>query len=73
MSSQQIAVFQKAIDVVEELPEYQQEDLVEIIQHRLIDHRRGLLAENIRESRREYAMGEVKKGTVSDLMRELSE
>ena len=71
MSSQQTMVFQRAIDVVEELPEYQQEDLVEIIQHRLVEHRRDLLAENIKEARREYTGGEVKKGTVSDLMREL--
>jgi len=73
MDSQQTMIFQKALDVVESLPEYQQEHLIDIIRHRLIEHRRELLAENIREARKEYARGEVKKGTVDDLMKELSE
>ena len=72
MSIQQTMIFQKAIDVVESLPEYQQENLVEIIRRRLIEHRREMLAENIKEARNEYSSGEVKKGNVDDLMRELS-
>ncbi len=73
MSSRQTVVFQEVLDTIESLPEYQQESLIDIIQHRLIEHRQGLLAENIREARKEYARGEVKKGTVDDLMKELSE
>lgn len=49
-----------------------EEDLIEIIRHRLIDRRRELLAKNIKEAREEYARGEVKKGTVDDLMRDIS-
>ena len=70
MPSQQITIFQKALDVVESLPEYQQEDLIDIIRHRLLDQRRELLAKNIREAREEYAREEVKRGTVDDLMKE---
>lgn len=73
MHSQQTTLFQKAIDIVESLPEYQQEDLIDIIQHRLLDQKRELLAKNIREAREEYARGEVKRGTAVDLMKELSE
>ena len=73
MSSQQTITFQKALDIVESLPEYQQESLIDIVQHRLIEHRRELLARNITAAREEYARGEVKKGTVDDLMREISE
>ncbi len=73
MHSQQTTLFQKAIDIVESLPEYQQEDLINIIQHRLLDQKRELLAKNIREAREEYARGEVKRGTAVDLMKELSE
>jgi hypothetical protein len=65
--------FQEVLDIVESLPEYQQEDLVDIIRRRLIEQRRDRLAESIRESREEYARGEVKKGTVDELMKELSE
>ncbi|MBM4334232.1 MAG: hypothetical protein FJ117_23995 [Deltaproteobacteria bacterium] len=65
--------FQKALDIVESLPEYQQEDLIDIIRRRLIEQRRDRLADSIREAREEYARGEIKKGTVDDLMKELSE
>lgn len=73
MSSRQTVAFQEVLDVIESLPEYQQEDLIDIVQHRLIEHRRELLAENIKEARKKYARGEVKKGTVDNLMKELSE
>ena len=65
--------FQTVLDIVESLPEYQQEDLIDIIRRRLIEQRRDRLADSIREAREEYARGEVKKGSVDDLMKELSE
>jgi len=61
------------LDIVESLPEYQQEDLVDIIRRRLIEQRRERLADSIRGAREEYTRGEVKKGSVDDLMKELSE
>ena len=64
--------FQEVLDIVESLPEYQQEDLVDIIRRRLIEQRRDRLADSVEEARKEYARGEVKKGTVDDLMKELS-
>jgi hypothetical protein len=65
--------FQEVLDIVESLPEYQQEDIVNIIRRRLIEQRRDKLADSIREAREEYDRGEVKKGTVDDLLKELSE
>jgi len=73
MSGQKSKTFQEVLDIIESLPEYQQEDIIEIIRRRLIEQRRELLAENIGGAREEYARGEIKKGTVDDLMRELSE
>ncbi|HDH53103.1 MAG TPA: hypothetical protein ENH24_01295 [Nitrospirae bacterium] len=73
MSVQQTVSFQEALEIIESLPEYQQEDIIHIIQHRLTEQKRQLLAENIREAKEEYARGEVKKGTADDLLRELSE
>ena len=73
MSSRQAVEFQEVLDIIESLPEYQQEGLIDIVQHRLIEHRQESLAENIKEARKEYARGEVRKGTVDDLMKELSE
>jgi len=65
--------FQEVLDIVQSLPEYQQEDLIDIIRRRLIEQRRDKLADTIREAREEFARGEVKKGSVDDLIKELSE
>ena len=35
-----------------------------------VEHRRDLIAENIKEARNEFARGEVKKGTAIDFMRD---
>ena len=73
MSSQERKTFQEALDIIESLPEYQREDIIEIIRQRIIEQRRELLAKNIGEARKEYASGKIKKGAVDDLMGELSE
>jgi hypothetical protein len=73
MFSRSNVTFQEALEIIEALPEYQQEDLVNVIKNRIIEQRRELLAKNIREAKEEYARGEVKKGTVDDLMKELTE
>jgi hypothetical protein len=73
MSSQPTGTFQEALDIIESLPEHQQEDLVNIIQRRRLERRRELLAESIKEARAEYAKGEVTRGTVDDLMQEITE
>jgi hypothetical protein len=65
--------FQEALDTIESLPEYQQEDLIDIVRRRLIEQRRQSLAESVNEAREEYIRGEVNKGTVDDLMRELQD
>ena len=64
--------FQKALDMVESLPEYQQEDLIDLIRRRLIEQRREALALRIQEAKAEYAQGKTKAGTVQDLMKDLS-
>jgi hypothetical protein len=73
MSSQPTGIFQEALDIIESLPEPQQEDLIDIIQRRRLERRRELLAESIKEARAEYARGEVTWGTVDDLMQEITE
>lgn len=70
ISNRQNITFQEAIEIIESLPEYQQEDLIDIIRHRLTEQRRQQLASNIKEARAEYARGEIKKGTVDDLIKE---
>jgi hypothetical protein len=63
--------FDEVLDIIDSLPEEQRESLIEIVKNRLIDERRNRLAESIREAKAEYNRGEVKQGTVDDLMSEL--
>ena len=64
--------FNDALEIVESLPEGQRESLIEIVKNRLIEERRDRLAQNIKEAREEYARGDIRKGTVDDLMGETS-
>jgi CHASE3 domain sensor protein len=64
--------FQKALEIVESLPEEQRESLMDIVKRRLIEERRDRLAQSIKEAKEEYRRGKIKKGTVDDLMKELS-
>lgn len=73
MNNQQTGSFQGALDIIESLPEYQQEDIIKIVRNRLIEKRRDSIAENIKEAREEYSRGKVKKGSVDDLMKDITE
>ena len=64
--------FQEAIETVEALPPGDQELLVEIIRRRLTEQRRAELVADIAEARNAYQRGEVRRGTVADLMEELA-
>lgn len=64
--------FQQVIETVETLPPDDQILLIEIIRQRLIQHRRAELAADIAEARKAYKQGKVKRGTVTDLMEELT-
>jgi hypothetical protein len=66
------ATFDEALDIIESLPEDQKESIIEIVKHRLIEDRRDLLVQNIKEAREEYARGEARRGTVDDLIREIA-
>ncbi|MBI3752485.1 MAG: hypothetical protein HY266_00320 [Deltaproteobacteria bacterium] len=64
--------FQEALEIIESLPEEQRESLIEIVKKHLIEERRDALAKSIKEAKEEYARGEVRQGTVDELMREIS-
>jgi len=63
--------FQKALEVIETLPEEQRESLIDIIRRRMVEERRDQMALNIKKARVEYKQGKVKRGTVDDMMDEL--
>ena len=64
--------FQEVIETVESLPFGDQALLIEIVRQRLIQQRHAELAADIAEARNAYQRGEVRRGTVADLMEELA-
>ena len=73
MHEQKNVTFQQALDIIEALPENQQEDIIKIIHSRIIERKRENLAKDIKKAREEYSHGEFRKGSVDDLMKEISE
>jgi len=65
--------FQELIESVEALPLEDREILVEIINKRIIEQRREELEADMEESLEGYRRGEVRIGTVDDLLRDLKE
>lgn len=72
-ASEQTSELQQAIELVETLPIEAQQVLVEVIQKRLYQRRREELLQTVLESERDYAQGNVQRGTVADLMAELDD
>jgi hypothetical protein len=64
--------FNEALEIIESLPEEQKESLIDIVKNRLIEERRERLAQSIKKAKKEYAQGKIRKGTIDDLMCELS-
>jgi hypothetical protein len=67
------SAFQRAIESVEGLPVDDQMLLAEIICRRLIQHRRAELVTQVAEARAAYEAGDVRRGSVEDLLAELSQ
>jgi len=65
--------FQDLIDAVESLPLDDQSMLVELINKRITEKRRAELVAVVHDARRAFKNGEVKRGTVEDLMKDLKD
>jgi len=73
MSQSVSSQFQAVIETVETLPPDDQLLLIEIIRQHLIQYRRAELVAEVAEARKAYRQGNVRSGTVADLMKELDE
>jgi hypothetical protein len=71
--NKEISTLQQALDVVESLDPEEQAILVNIINKRLSQQRRNELLQEVAQARRDYQQGNIKQGTVADLMAELDE
>lgn len=65
--------FQELIESVEALPLDDQQILMDIINRRIIEQRREELFSDMEKSLQAYRKGEVRIGSVDDLLRDLDE
>lgn len=67
------SIFQKVIETVEALDPEAQAILVDIISKRLKQQQRDELLKEIAQAENDYAQGNIRRGSVADLMAELDE
>ncbi len=72
MSVKVASSFQNVIETVESLSFSDQWLLIELVRKRLIEQRRAELVADVAEARQAYQQGDVRRGTVADLMKELN-
>lgn len=65
--------FGAVVEAAESLPLEEQQMLVDLIRQRWIEQRREEIAARVAQSREAYRQGQVRRGTVDDLMLELND
>jgi hypothetical protein len=65
--------FQELIESVEALPIEDREILMEIVNKRIIEQRRDELVADMETSLEAYKRGDIRSGTVDDLLKDLEE
>jgi len=73
MSEKGTSTFQAVLETVDRLTLEEKEMLLEIAYHRVLEQRRAHLAREVAEAHEAYAHGQVRRGTVDELMAELME
>lgn len=63
--------FGEILEAIDNLSSDEQETLLDIVQHRIAARGRKKLVAEIQEARREFAEGQCKPTTVTDLMKEI--
>ena len=63
--------FAQTLDVIESLPVDEQEDVLEVLQRRLAEHRRAELIATVKQSRKEFAAGKCKPASVAAILRQV--
>jgi hypothetical protein len=71
MEKTEVSMLQQALDIVESLPPDDQEALIELIRHRLVEKRRAEIARNAEETLRAVRDGRAQYGSIEDLRRDL--
>jgi len=63
--------FSHTLDVIESLPVDEQEDVLEVLQRRLAEHRRAEFVATVKQARKEFAAGKCKPASVAAVMRQV--
>jgi hypothetical protein len=63
--------FGEVLEAADQLSLEEQEDLVEVLRHRVIERRREDLAAEIRQARREFDAGQCELTTPDDLLKKI--
>lgn len=63
--------FNDILETIDLLSNKQQETLIDIIQKRLLAQKREILLSNIEIAKQEFFLGNVRSGSVDDLLKEL--
>ncbi|HEY9641638.1 MAG TPA: hypothetical protein V6C57_14215 [Coleofasciculaceae cyanobacterium] len=71
--TEKTSTFQRAIEAVEALSLEDQAALIDLVHQRLKQQRREDLLGQVSEAEQDYAMGNVRRGSVADLMAELED
>ena len=71
MEKIEVPLLQQALDVVESLPPGDQETLIDLIRHRLVERRRAEIARNAQETLQAVRDGRAQYGSVEDLRLDL--
>lgn len=71
MEKIKVSTLQQSLDVVESLPPDDQEALIDLIRHRLVEKRRAKIARNAEETLQAVRDGRAQYGSVEDLRRDL--
>jgi len=68
---EQVPHFEEVLDSADRLSLEDQEELVQILQKRITEHRRDKLSKEIKAADREFKKGKCQKATPDELMREI--
>lgn len=68
---QTMVSFGEVLEAADKLSLEEQVSLIDILQRRIIEHRRAELARDIQEARKEFEEGHCKPTTPSELMNEI--
>lgn len=65
--------FDAVLESIESLSVEEQEILIDLVRRRLVERRRAEIAANIAKAQEEYQAGKLRRGTVDELIAELTE